>query len=133
MIFSLTEIEKSAKEFISENKNKKIIAFYGEIGAGKTTFIKAVCKQLGVIDNAVSPTFSLINEYSTSAGEKVYHFDFYRIKNEVEALDMGVEEYFYSGNYCFIEWPEKIEGLLPESCLKIKISVKDEKREFVIR
>jgi|SRR3989304_3498406 len=133
MIFSLSEIEKSAKEFISENENKKVIAFYGEMGAGKTTFIKAVCKQLGVKDNAVSPTFSLINEYQTLSGEKIYHFDFYRTKNEAEALDMGVEEYFYSGNYCFIEWPEKIEGLLPKSCLKIKIGVKDEKRELVIR
>ena len=132
MLFSLTEIEKSAKDFISENKHKKVVAFYGEMGAGKTTFIKAVCRQMGVKDNTASPTFSLINEYRTSTGEKIYHFDFYRIKNEAEALDIGVEEYFYSGNYCFIEWPEKIESLLPENCLKVKISVKGEKRELVI-
>ena len=132
MIFSLSEIEKSAKDFISENKNKKVVAFYGEMGAGKTTFIKAICTQLGVKDNTASPTFSLINEYSTSAGERIYHLDFYRIKNEAEALDMGVEEYFCSGNYCFIEWPEKIEALLPENCLKVKISVKGEKRELLI-
>ena len=102
------------------------------MGAGKTTFIKAICTELGVKGRMSSPTFSLINEYLTSSGQKIYHFDFYRIKSEKEAFDLGYEEYFYSGNYCFIEWPDKIENLLPENCAKVKIEVVGNERKILI-
>ncbi|NVO04349.1 MAG: tRNA (adenosine(37)-N6)-threonylcarbamoyltransferase complex ATPase subunit type 1 TsaE, partial [Bacteroidetes bacterium] len=107
--------------FLKSIENHKVIAFYGKMGAGKTTFIKAICLKLGVVDNISSPTFSIINEYKTSESETIYHFDFYRIKNISEAFDLGYEDYFYSNSFCFIEWPEKIEDLLPENCLKVSI------------
>lgn len=101
----------------------KIWLFYGEMGSGKTTLIKALAKQLGVIDVTSSPTFSLVNEYASASGKTIYHFDFYRIKNENEALDIGIEDYFYDNSYCFIEWPDKIENLLPLNAVAIYITV----------
>jgi tRNA threonylcarbamoyladenosine biosynthesis protein TsaE len=126
----LSELPTAAKKILAASGGKKLFAFYGEMGAGKTTLIKALCAQLGVTDPTSSPTFSLVNEYRTSRGEKIYHFDFYRIKTETEALDMGCEEYFYSGNYCFIEWPEKIPSLLPEGIIKVSIKVNGQVREI---
>ena len=105
-------------------KNNNCLAFYGEMGAGKTTLIKAICQELGVKENVSSPTFSLVNEYVTKSGDVIYHFDFYRINTTSEAFDLGYEEYFYSGNLCLIEWPEKIEQLLPKRHTKIHIIVK---------
>jgi tRNA threonylcarbamoyladenosine biosynthesis protein TsaE len=113
-IFSLDEIENIARELIAQKPNK-VILFHGEMGAGKTTFIKQLAKELGVTEATSSPTFSLVNEYQTTDNQAVYHFDFYRLKTETEALDMGVEEYLYSGNWCFIEWAEQIPNLIPET------------------
>lgn len=110
-----------AKKILMTFRDRRIFALSGEMGAGKTTLIQFLCKELGVTDFAISPSFSLVNEYRTSRGECVYHFDFYRINDIREAYDMGYEEYFYSGNYCFIEWPEKIMELLPDDCVHIKI------------
>jgi tRNA threonylcarbamoyladenosine biosynthesis protein TsaE len=121
-IFSLDEIEDVAKKVLAA-KPKEVILFHGEMGAGKTTFIKTLAKQLGVTEATSSPSFSLVNEYQTTGYQTIYHFDFYRLKNEIEALDMGVDEYLYSGNWCFIEWAEKIPNLIPEehSVINIKI------------
>lgn len=130
-IHNLSELAQAATELLQNHPNKKVFAFYGQMGAGKTTFIKEICKALGVIDNTSSPTFSIINEYKTNNGEKVFHFDFYRLKNETEAYDLGYEDYLYSNNYCFIEWPEKIENLLPEDLVKVTITVKGERREIL--
>ncbi|WP_416864535.1 MAG: tRNA (adenosine(37)-N6)-threonylcarbamoyltransferase complex ATPase subunit type 1 TsaE [Imperialibacter sp.] len=110
-----------ASQIIGLAGESKVWVFEGELGAGKTTLIKELCEQLEVVDNVSSPTFSIVNEYETTEGETIYHFDFYRIKSEVEAVDIGVDEYFYSGNYCFIEWPSKIPSLLPEEYLKITL------------
>jgi tRNA threonylcarbamoyladenosine biosynthesis protein TsaE len=112
--FSLDEIENTARKIVAENP-KKVILFHGDMGAGKTTFIKQLAKELGVTEATSSPTFSLVNEYQTNNNLIVYHFDFYRIKNETEALDMGVDEYLYSGHWCFIEWAENIPNLIPDS------------------
>ena len=123
-IQSLDLIHKAAQEFIKNMGTKKIYAFYGNMGAGKTTFIKAICQELGVEDIITSPTFSLVNEYtSNKLNEPIYHFDFYRIKKIEEVYDMGYEDYFYSGHLCFLEWPELIEDLLPEDAVKVKINV----------
>jgi tRNA threonylcarbamoyladenosine biosynthesis protein TsaE len=121
-IFSLDEIEDVAKKVLAA-KPKEVILFHGEMGAGKTTFIKTLAKQLGVTEATSSPSFSLVNECQTTGYQTIYHFDFYRLKNEIEALDMGVDEYLYSGNWCFIEWAEKIPNLIPEehSVINIKI------------
>lgn len=119
-IFSLDEIENVARSVVAENPNK-VILFHGEMGAGKTTFIKQLAKELGVTEATSSPTFSLVNEYQTTTNQTIYHFDFYRLKNETEALDMGVDEYLYSGNWCFIEWAEQIPNLVPESHSVISI------------
>lgn len=113
IVFSLDQIQEVAEQIITQNP-KKIILFNGEMGVGKTTLIKQLCKTLGVEDATSSPTFSLINEYYTSDNQIVYHFDFYRLNKETEALDMGVDDYLYSGNWCFIEWSEKISSLIPE-------------------
>jgi tRNA threonylcarbamoyladenosine biosynthesis protein TsaE len=120
--FSLTEINEAAAQVLAQNP-KKVILFNGEMGAGKTTFIKAFSKLLGVNDTMSSPTFSLVNEYQTIQNQKVFHFDVYRIKSEDEALDMGIEEYLYSGNWCFIEWSEKIPNLIPEEYSLITIKM----------
>jgi len=118
---SLQETNKAATAFIKEFKKERIFAFYGEMGAGKTTFIKAICQSLGSKDNITSPTFAIINEYDTPSSGQIYHFDFYRIKNIEEAMDIGIDDYLNSGDYCFIEWPEKIEELLPEELIEVTI------------
>jgi tRNA threonylcarbamoyladenosine biosynthesis protein TsaE len=119
----ISELSQAAKTLLTSLVDEKVFAFYAPMGAGKTTFIKAVCKELGITDTISSPTFSLVNEYVTMGGKKAYHFDFYRIKSTNEAYDMGYEDYLYSNAYCFIEWPEKIEELLPEHYVKITIEV----------
>lgn len=120
-IKSLDTIQEAAKEFINRMGEGKVFAFYGKMGAGKTTFIKALCEALGVKDVITSPTFSLINEYTDGKGNSIYHFDFYRIKKLEEVYDMGYEDYFYSGNLCLLEWPELIEEILPENVIKVTI------------
>jgi len=120
-IKSLDEISKAAQEFVAAMGDKKVFAFYGKMGAGKTTFIKAVCEELGVEDVINSPTFAIVNEYVDGKGEPIYHFDFYRIKKEQEVLDIGYEDYVYSGNVCLMEWPELIENLLPDDAVKVTI------------
>lgn len=119
----LKELNSVAKKLINQFSGYHIFAFYGKMGAGKTTFIQSVCKSLGSNDNVTSPTFALINEYKTDKLLSIFHFDFYRINNIEEAFDLGYEDYLYSGNYCLIEWPEKIESLLPENIVKVKIEV----------
>jgi tRNA threonylcarbamoyladenosine biosynthesis protein TsaE len=119
-IFSLDEIEDVARSVVAQNP-EKVILFYGEMGVGKTTFIKELAKELGVTEATSSPTFSIVNEYQSIYNQVVYHFDFYRLKKETEALDMGVEEYLYSGSWCFIEWAEQIPNLIPESYSVISI------------
>ena len=131
---SLAELDEIAKRIIDCSKEKKVILFYGEMGAGKTTLIKIICKLLKVEDLTSSPTFSLVNEYySPLLEESVYHFDFYRVDGEEEAMDMGVEDYFYSDNYCLVEWPEKIPNLLPESYVTVKIEQQAEERIYTIQ
>ncbi|MCC9019964.1 MULTISPECIES: tRNA (adenosine(37)-N6)-threonylcarbamoyltransferase complex ATPase subunit type 1 TsaE [Flavobacterium] len=130
IVFSLDQIREVATQILAANP-KKIILFNGEMGVGKTTLIKQLCKNLGVQDATSSPTFSLVNEYYTSNNQIVYHFDFYRLNKETEALDMGVDDYLYSGNWCFIEWSEKIASLLPEETSTITIELlADGKREL---
>ena len=121
-IQSLDHIHEAAREFIAAMGDNTVFALYGKMGAGKTTFIKALCQELGVEDVVTSPTFAVINEYrSDIAGELIYHFDFYRIKELEEVYDMGYEDYFYSGALCFIEWPELVEELLPGNTIKVTI------------
>ena len=119
-ISDLAHIHEAARAFIAAMGDRKVFAFYGSMGAGKTTFVKAVCEELGVEDVITSPTFAIINEYSSRDGA-IYHFDFYRIKKLEEVYDMGYEDYFYSGALCFIEWPEPIEDVLPEDAVKVTI------------
>jgi tRNA threonylcarbamoyladenosine biosynthesis protein TsaE len=122
VINSLDNIREAAHEFVAAMGDNTVFAFYGKMGAGKTTFIKAVCEELGVTDVINSPTFAIVNEYrSDVAGELIYHFDFYRIKKLDEVYDMGYEDYFYSGAVCFIEWPELIEELLPGNAVRVDI------------
>lgn len=121
-----SDLERAAKEFLEKKGNGTVIAFYGSMGAGKTTFITALCNCLGVDDIVTSPTFTIVNEYRDRKGESVYHFDFYRINRLEEAIDIGLFEYFDSGRLCLMEWPEMIEDLLPEDTLKVKIEVLDE-------
>ena len=120
-IDSLDTIHEAAKEFLQNMGDGKVFAFYGKMGAGKTTFVKAICEELGVEDVITSPTFALVNEYTAGDGSPVYHFDFYRIKKLDEVYDMGYEDYFYSGALCFIEWPELVEELLPGNAVKVTI------------
>ena len=121
-IESLEKIHEAAKNFVTNMGDNTVFAFYGKMGAGKTTFVKAICEELGVEDTITSPTFAIVNEYrSDLAGELIYHFDFYRIKKLDEVYDMGYEDYFYSGAICFIEWPELIEELLPGNTVKVSI------------
>jgi tRNA threonylcarbamoyladenosine biosynthesis protein TsaE len=130
--FSLNEINEVAEKILRQTPNK-VILFHGEMGVGKTTLIKALAKKLDVIGATSSPTFSLVNEYQTTSNKLVYHFDFYRLQNEIEALDMGADEYFYSGHWCFIEWAEKIPNLIPDlhSVVSIRL-LPDEKRVVTI-
>lgn len=121
-ITSIDNIRDAAKEFVKNMGEGKVFAFYGKMGAGKTTFIKAICECLGVEDTVTSPTFAIVNEYSSQKVDyPIYHFDFYRIKKLEEVYDMGYEDYFYGGGVCFIEWPELIEDLLPESAVRVEI------------
>ncbi|MDR3287286.1 MAG: tRNA (adenosine(37)-N6)-threonylcarbamoyltransferase complex ATPase subunit type 1 TsaE [Prevotellaceae bacterium] len=120
-ISDLSKLSDAVAELLQRIGNQRIIAFYGKMGAGKTTIIKEICRQINVTDIVSSPTFALINEYHCADGKQVFHFDFYRINKLGEAYDLGYEEYFYSNNLCLIEWAEKIESLLPDNTLKIKI------------
>lgn len=132
IIFSIDQLEEVAQKIIAENP-KKVLLFHGEMGVGKTTLIKQLCKTLGVIGATSSPTFSLVNEYEAFENQLIYHFDFYRLNKEEEALDMGVDDYLYSGNWCFIEWAEKIPNLIPETHSVITISqLPDGKRSLTL-
>ena len=123
LLKDLSDLDIVAKGFLKKMYKNKVFAFYGEMGAGKTTFIKAICRAMGVTANVTSPTFSLVNEYEKDDGKPIYHFDFYRIKSIEEVYDLGYEDYFYSGNICFIEWPELIEAILPENVVKVQITI----------
>ncbi|MEI6577306.1 MAG: tRNA (adenosine(37)-N6)-threonylcarbamoyltransferase complex ATPase subunit type 1 TsaE [Bacteroidota bacterium] len=118
---NLNDLPSIARALLSAYPDRRIFAFYGGMGAGKTTFIKILCQELGAVDEASSPTFSIVNQYLTPEGSRLYHFDFYRIKKVEEAYDIGYENYFFSGDYCFIEWPEKITELLPEDSVEVRI------------
>ncbi len=127
----LKELPEIARKLVEQFAEERVFAFYGKMGAGKTTFIQSVCRVLGSDDTVTSPTFALINEYNTEKNGSVFHFDFYRIKNLEEVFDLGYEDYLYSGSYCLIEWPELIEPLLPEKVVKVKIEVEtDGSRKF---
>lgn len=128
---SLNQLPEVATKLIKIFKDARIIAFYGDMGAGKTTIIKQLCKNLHVKDEPTSPTFSVVNEYKTKSGETIYHFDFYRIETEEEAYDLGYEDYLYSGNFCFIEWPEKIKNILPQETLKVKVKIKENNNRLI--
>lgn len=121
IVKDLNELEEAAKTILSKVPEHRVFAFFGSMGAGKTTFIKSLCQVLDVEDIVNSPTFSLVNEYHTVEGDSVFHFDFYRIKKLEEVYDIGYEDYIYSGDYCFMEWPELIEQLLPENIVYIEI------------
>ena len=120
-IKDLEHIREAARQFISHIGDRRVFAFYGSMGAGKTTFIKAVCEELGVTDVVTSPTFAIVNEYTAADGGRIFHFDFYRIKKLEEVYDMGYEDYFYSDALCFIEWPELIDEVLPDDAVKVTI------------
>ena len=128
---SLQQIHEAAESFIHAIGHARIIAFYGKMGAGKTTFIKAVCEKLGVTDVINSPTFAIVNEYLDGDGQPIYHFDFYRIKKPAEVLDIGFEDYISSNNLCFMEWPELIGNFLPEETVKVKIEEQDDGSRLV--
>ena len=130
-ISSLEHIHDAARQFIEAMGDHRIFAFYGKMGVGKTTFIKAVCEQMGVTDVINSPTFAIVNEYEDSNGQPIYHFDFYRIKKPVEVLDIGFEDYINSDNICFMEWPELIGDFLPEEAVKVVIEEQDDGSRLV--
>jgi len=127
---SLTDLPELASLLIESAAEKRVFLFKGQMGAGKTTLIKALCGKLGVEDHVTSPTFSIVNEYLSKSGP-VYHFDFYRLKDEQEAYDLGYEEYFYSGNYCFVEWPQKIQSLLPDNAFTIDIELNTDQSRLI--
>ena len=130
-ITTLKEIDQAAHSFLEAMGEAKVIAFSGEMGAGKTTFIQALCRKLGITVEVNSPTFSLVNQYFTPEGHSIFHFDLYRIEDPAELFDMGYEEYFFSGELCFIEWPEKASHLIPEEALRVEIVVgENESREI---
>jgi tRNA threonylcarbamoyladenosine biosynthesis protein TsaE len=129
--FSLDQLEEVAAQIIANNP-KKVILFNGEMGVGKTTLIKQLCKSLGITEATSSPTFSLVNEYQTIDNQIVYHFDFYRLNHETEALDMGVDDYLYSNNWCFIEWAEKIPNLIPDAHSVINITLLANEKRFLV-
>jgi tRNA threonylcarbamoyladenosine biosynthesis protein TsaE len=128
IIHNFNDINQAAKDFINKTKGHHIFAFYGEMGVGKTTFINALLNEMEIEDHSSSPTFSIVNEYLSPKYGTVYHFDFYRIENEMEALDIGIEEIIYGEAYCFMEWPSKIENLLPDNTVNVKINVEDKCR-----
>jgi len=131
--YTLKQLPQIAQQII-EDSSEKTLLFYGSMGVGKTTLIKEIVKLLGVDDVVSSPTFSLVNEYQSRNGETIYHFDFYRIHNEEEALDIGIEDYFYNNDWCFIEWPEKVKNLLPLNAVEIHLSLNnDETRNILIK
>jgi tRNA threonylcarbamoyladenosine biosynthesis protein TsaE len=133
IIFKLNEIEDTAKTFLANIASCKVIALHGEMGAGKTTFVHAICNVLGVKDTIGSPTFSIINQYQTNAGEIIYHIDLYRLKDEEETIQTGVEDCLYSGNYCFVEWPDKAPAIFPDNTLHISITaVNNDTRKLTI-
>lgn len=129
---NLSEINAVANRFVDNMDNRKVFAFYGEMGAGKTTFIKAVCAALGVTETITSPTFAIVNEYEKADGDPIFHFDFYRIKDIDEAYDFGYEDYFYSDHLCFIEWPQLVEPLLPENVVKVQIVIGDNEQRTIL-
>lgn len=118
----LDEIDSVARRLLAVGREQSVWLFEGDMGAGKTTLIKALCRVLGVLSSVQSPTFSIVNEYTTHEGNPIYHFDCYRLRNEAEALDIGIEEYFDSGNYCFIEWPERVVSLWPATYFQVQIT-----------
>ena len=126
IISDIAHINEAARQFIENIGQSHVFAFYGKMGAGKTTFIKAMCEELGVTDVINSPTFAIVNEYMDGKGESIYHFDFYRIKKLEEVYDMGYEDYFYSGALCFIEWPELIEEILPDDAVRVSITEQED-------
>ncbi len=132
LLNNLSDIDTIAKKFVENMGNRKVFAFYGEMGAGKTTFIKAICGALGVTETITSPTFAIVNEYEKEDGDPIFHFDFYRIKDIDEAYDFGYEDYFYSGNICFIEWPQLVEPLLPENVVKVQIEIEDNEQRTIL-
>lgn len=132
-IDSLENINAVAADFLVHYGSERVLAFYGPMGVGKTTFVKAICESLSVEDTVNSPSFAIVNEYQTDKSEVLYHFDFYRLKEEEEAYDMGYEDYLYSGNYCMIEWPEKIASLLPSGRLDLTLEeVEDGRRKITV-
>ena len=133
MQYDLSEIDGAARYLLDQSAGARVWCFVGEMGAGKTTLIKALCRDLGVRDDMGSPTFAIVNAYADSSGQPVYHFDFYRIEDPVEVVQLGVEEYFDSGCYCFIEWPDRVIDFLPEEYLKINVKlVSDNRRELIV-
>jgi tRNA threonylcarbamoyladenosine biosynthesis protein TsaE len=124
-------LHKSAIKFLRDTSGKKIFAFSGSMGAGKTTIIKAICEVLGAKDIVTSPTFTIVNEYRTLSGESIYHIDFYRIKKTEEVFDFGIEEYLQSGSYCFMEWPELVEGILPPETVNVRITVYENEQRIL--
>jgi tRNA threonylcarbamoyladenosine biosynthesis protein TsaE len=124
-------LSAAAKQLLKQTGNRRIFAFYGAMGAGKTTIIKAICQSLGAVDIVSSPTFTLVNEYKTSKGETLFHIDFYRIKKQEEVYDFGIEEYLTGDSFCFMEWPEMVEELLPPETVKVKISVDDQEQRIL--
>jgi tRNA threonylcarbamoyladenosine biosynthesis protein TsaE len=131
LIKNKRHLNAAAKQLLEQSGDNKIFAFYGSMGAGKTTIIKAICQTLGAVDIVSSPTFTLVNEYKTSSGESLYHIDFYRIRKQEEVYDFGIEEYLTGDSYCFMEWPELIEDILPEETIKVRISV-DENEQRIL-
>jgi tRNA threonylcarbamoyladenosine biosynthesis protein TsaE len=125
-------LSAAAKKFLKHTGENKIFAFYGSMGAGKTTIIKAICKVLGAVDIVSSPTFTLVNEYRTSKGETLYHIDFYRIKKQEEVFDFGIEEYLTGDSYCFMEWPELVEEILPPGTVSVRITVDDDEQRTLL-
>ncbi len=130
-IQDIEHIREAAREFIEHIGDRRVFAFYGKMGAGKTTFVKAICEELGVDDVITSPTFAIINEYTSAKDDTIFHFDFYRIKKLEEVYDMGYEDYFYSGALCFIEWPELIEEILPDDAVRVSITEQDDGSRIV--
>lgn len=133
-IESEEQLHEVAEELLASLDGRTVVALRGEMGAGKTTLVRAVAEELGALDQVTSPTFALVNQYEGGVGERIFHFDFYRIEDEREAFDLGYEEYFYSGDLCFVEWPEKIEALMPDSVMEVTITVLGPtERRFEIR